>query len=1141
MDADNKYSDFDEQLSIFDTFVDILNESDGSISDAQLFEAASMLQRRAEIERLELKRLKQEAQDAHIARVTSMELPMDWENLFLSDSISAGVHASTPADGLILSLSNLGRVDIEYISAVCSQDYKSVICALRGSIYQNPETWGECFYKGWETSDEYLSGNMLRKLKAAQNATEKYNGYFDDNVAAIKRVLPPKISTDEIYVTLGSPWIPPFVIDDFIAYLLGDIPNMDSPAYRVRHDSVTGAWEIPKKGRYAGTLYEVRSNSIYGTKAVCALQIIEQLLNMKSAAVYDERKNSVTGKRYSVLNNKETILAAEKQEKILDKFRAWVWKDKDRKELLERIYAEKYGSVCRRRFDGSFLTFPGMTEQVELYAYQKNAVARILFSPNTLLAHEVGAGKTYIMAAAGMELRRMGLSKKNMYVVPKNILGQWRDLFAKIYPQSDVLCIETQDFTPDRREHILRRIRDEDHDAVLISYGSFEMIPLSRAYLEREIHELHDRIGGIFNTSTRITGRLRRKSAALEAALRKLELAAMDAADAVYFDQLGINTLFVDEAHNFKNISHNTNLSNLPGISVSGSHKCDDMLRKVRCVQRANKGGRIVLATGTPVSNSITDIFVMQQYLQSGELQLIDLESFDSWVSMFARKTEEFEVDVDTGKYRMRTRFSSFNNLPELTALLSSVADFHKSDIPEGLPRFDGYDDCLVEKSDELARYLHNISERADSIRAGFPLSDNDNMLRITSDGRKAALDVRLVDLTLPFSRQSKVEFCAQKAAEIYFDTADVRGTQLIFCDISTPKASFNIYSEMRRLLCEKGVANEHIAFVHDHDTPKRREMLFSQVRFGEVRILLGSTFKLGTGVNVQDRLVALHHLDVPWRPSDMVQREGRILRNGNMSERVQIFRYITEGSFDAYSWQLLESKQRFIDQLLSGTLAERSGADVDDTTLNYAEVKALAIGNPLLKKRVETANELRRLLALQQRLTEEREAMERELALLPGKIETQRAAVGRCREDIAHHAACRQSYSADERKIIHTQLARALRNNVLRQSETRLMTYQGLDIILPANMLEDKPFIWLEHSGRYYVEMGRSDKGVLVRIDNFLSVFDKKLEHLETGLNVLHGRQRDIIDSLAQGTDYSKKIEKCKKQLAKLDNILGV
>lgn len=1071
---------------------------------------------------------------SHVEQVTSMDLPMDWENLFEGDSRTEGVYAETISDGLILSLSNLGRVDIEYISAITGQDLKTVICALKGSIYQNPETWDECFYKGWETAEEYLSGNMISKWKIAKDANKYYNGYFADNLKAIEAVLPPTLSTDEIYITLGSPWVPADVIDDFICHIL----KLKGTNYATTvHDAYTGSWEIANKSFYK---HRVAARSTYGTERISALYILERTLNMKSVSVTDEVScpTAKSGKK-RVINKAETIAALEKQQKMIKEFQKWVWQDPERSARLEIIFENNFSCVRKRHFDGSFLQFPTMSPAVDLFPYQKNAVARILFSPNTLLAHDVGSGKTYIMIAAGMELRRMGLSKKNLYVVPNNLVGQWRDIFLQLYPQAKLLCVEPKSFTPAKRESVLLTIRDNDYDGIIMAYSCFEQIEISQEYHIRQLEESRREIRQLLQARSRTTARLKKRKEAVEKALR--EMIGNVLSGGIYFDSLGITRLFVDEAHNYKNVPLDTKANNVLGISATGSKKCKDMMDKVHMVQKANGGGGVVLATGTPITNSITDAFVMQQYLQSGELAMLDLQNFDSWIGMFAERVTEFEVDVDTSSYRLATRFAKFHNLPELTALFASIADFHQVDTTDGVPQTEGYSDALIGKTQEFADYLKTISERADDVRSGRVDRTEDNMLKITTDGRKAALDLRLVRPETAFTFQSKVARCAENVADIYYKTRDNRSTQLIFCDTSTPKKGFNIYDELSRLLTSAGVPGEQIAYIHDADTEKRRQSLFAKVRSGQVRILLGSTFKLGLGVNVQDKLIAIHHLDVPWRPADMTQREGRILRQGNENKTVKIFRYITEGSFDAYSWQLLETKQRFIVGLLSGSMEERSGSDIEDTVLNYAEVKALAVGNLLVKKRVETANELSRLLSLQKKAIESRVALHKELMELPGKISHQKLLIQRCKADADYCYANFVALDPEARRQLRATLYEAVTNNVLSSKENKLLQYQGFDVILPSGMSREKPFLWLQREGRYYVELGDAEKGYLIRLDNVLEGLPQHLEKLENNLEDLEQRHIAIGIELEKKEDYTEQIELCKQALEKLDKKLGV
>ena len=1087
-----------------------------------------------------------------------IDLPLSWEDQF-ADRASEGEHVDNIPDALVKCLVTLGRVDIEYIGKITGEDYSSVISALRGSIFQNPDTWETCYYKGWETSEEYLSGNLSSKLKAAVKANKIYRGRFNDNIIAIRKVLPPSVAYQDIYITLGSPWLPADVIDDFILEVFGDpIPHYFSNRHRkaimenwkTRHDELTGVWEIPAKGRYT---HSVSVANTYGTRRLEALYILEDTLNMKTIKVTDEVScvtNESGVKR--VVNRKETVAAIERQKTLTKAFQDWIWADEKRKARLERIFEERFSSVRRRVYDGSFLTFPTMSSDIELYPYQKNAVARMIFSPNTLLAHDVGAGKTFEMIAAGQELRRMGLSKKNMYVVPNNITGQWESIFRKMYPEARVLVVDAKSFEPKKREALLEDIRDNDYDGIIIAYSCFDMIPLSKAYhiecLKEKIDDIAERISADPNAATVLKTRKKK----LEKELIKLRDEKDGSRCGIFFEDLGITRLFVDEAHNYKNVPVETRTGHVLGINKAGSKKCKEMMEKVRFIQRKNDGRGVVFATGTPITNSITDAFVMQLYLQSGELALLDLQNFDSWIGMFAESVTEFEIDVDTSSYRLATRFAKFHNLPELTTLLSSIADFHTVDPSSGIPLHDGYEDTLLDKTEEFEAYLKLISERADNVRQGKVKRTEDNMLKITTDGRKAALDMRLVDPKSMFCTSNKVARCAANVLRIYRKTSESKSTQLVFCDSSTPKEGFNIYDELRTWLVLYGIPADEIAFIHDADCERKRAALFTKVRKGSVRVLIGSTSKLGLGVNIQDKLIALHHLDVPWRPADMTQREGRILRQGNTNSKVQIFRYITEGSFDAYSWQLLETKQRFISGLLSGSITDRSNSDIEDTVLNYAEVKALAVGNSLVKERVEAANELTRYTALQNKLTESRIAMERELMELPSKIDYQQKLVFDCEEDAAYSkwwtkmhpvpfTASEKKAEAEGRRIIRDKIDSALRDNTLYEAERKILIYRGFDVVLPSNMTLDKPYILLVREGRYSVELGEKEVGNLIRIDNFIDKLDEYLGQLRSAHSALVKRMSDIEVELSKNENYKDQIDYFRSRVEQIDKELGV
>lgn len=1126
----------------------------------------------------------------HVKSVTAMDLPMDWVNQYDSDE-RANNHVESIADGLVMSLDYLGMVDIEFISSVTGADYKSVIESLRGAIYQNPLFWNECFYKGWETADEYLSGNLMHKYKIAVEANEEYNGYFESNVKALEALIEPNIDADDIYVTLGSPWIPTDIIDDFILHLIGEEP--ENGMYRddlrqyfsadnaVRHDDYTGIWEIPnkarfRKGKHHGR-YEELNYSIFGTSRMDMLYLLENILNMKTLAITDAKDKD--GK-VRIINNGETVKLLEKQEKMIKEFQDWVWKDENRKTRLQNAYCRKYGNIRKRNYDGSFLQFPGMSDEVSLYPYQKDSVARILMSPNTLLAHDVGSGKTYVMIAAGMELRRLGKSKKNMYVVPNNIISQWKEIFLKMYPQANLLVVDNKNFNVHKRNDTLSRIKNEDFDAIIMAYSSFDMLSLSKKYYI----DLHKRQLNMIEKATKIfysKAKLDRKRKSIEETLDKLQKETVANICEIPFDDLGVNTLFVDEAHNYKNVGIETNITRVLGGGGQFSNKAKGMMDKVHCVQRQNNGGRVILATGTPITNSITDIYTMQRYLQEGELEFLGLKNFDAWAGMFAEKKTDFEIDVDTNSYHLATRFSRFCNIPELTSVLSSIADFHHIDQQSGIPEFEGYDDSLRDGSQDFKEYLMDISNRADDVRQKRVNRFEDNLLKITSDGRKAALDMRLIDEVYGLDPDSKVFRCAENIMEVYENTRDIKGIQLVFCDSSTPKPGFNLYDELKKLLIAMGIPENQIAFIHDAGSETAKETLFNDLRNGDVSVIIGSTFKMGLGVNIQDRLCALHHLDVPWRPADMVQREGRILRQGNMNKSVRIFRYITKASFDAYSWQLLENKQRFISQILSGHTTLREGSDVDEAILNYAEVKALAVGNPLLKRRVEVANELDKYRILQRDYMEDRKRKGQELRDIPKKIADQTSRIENCQKDIKEVSEDQTDYESmpyTQQKEIREKIYEAVSKKVIMPFETEVLEYRGFKVVVPAYMVpkipetrnsdgesvkerKSIPYVYLKKNGTYYMEI-ESESGITKRLNNFcaqhvIKHVDKETkkvteENVPSGLEVLLGKYQDVLESLKireeilteelQKTGgFSAQIEELKNELDEIDEELGV
>jgi len=1089
----------------------------------------------------EEKQAEDEKWNAHVNEVTSMELDLSWENMFDSDDSTIGVEADSISDGLIKSLNNLGCVDIEYISTITGgTPYKDIIEKLKGSIYQNPETWGECFFHGWETKEEYVSGNVRKKLIAARESNEDYNGYFEENVKVLEQVLPTAIDIKDIYVTLGSPWIPTWVIEDFVKMIVAECGFKDEIYGKhiyVHHNAVTGSWELSMgTGLY---IYHKAVNIKYGTNYDRRgfVDILQLTLNMQSVAVYDEKKND-KDKTIRVLNKEKTVDVKEKQKLIVERFKSWIWEDEERTRKLYEIYEEKFLCVRTRHFSGAFLEFPNLNENFELYSYQKDAVARILFSPNVLLAHDVGAGKTIVMIAAGMELKRMKKSSKNLYVVPNNIVGQWKDIFLEMYPDANILVVDNRNFKKDVREDTLRKIRDEEYDGIIMTYTVFTAIPIKKEsrieMLKEEMQQLSDSLrnrNAYTLAATKAYSTKRKKLTEMEGEAEKKE--------GIYFEELGITRLFVDEAHNFKNVPIKTNSSNILGISSSGSKKCADMMNKVRIVQKKNDGKGVVMATGTPITNSITDAYIMQRYLQSGTLELLEIQSFDSWVGMFAESEENFEVDVDTSNYRVTTRFSRFHNIPELTMLLGQFADFHHMDASAGIPDHDGYIDVVVNKTNEFADFLNDISQRVDLIRTSGVERSVDNMLKVTTDGRKAALDLRLVNDFSSFTKDSKAWMCAENVARIYRETEPQRLTQLIFCDTSTPKGTFNLYDELKHLLVDLGVDENEIAYIHDATVESKRERLFRQVRAGEIRILIGSTFKLGLGVNVQTKLIALHHLDVPWRPSDMVQREGRILRQGNENPKVELYRYITEGSFDAYSWQILETKQRFISELLSGMAEDREADDVDNSVLNYAEVKALAIGNELIKERVVLSNELSKFRILQDVYVNNRVRYEKEINELPGRIRELRDSMTNYKLDADFYEENKKEYSQEERRALRLKIIDFIHREEPSKEEKLITYYQGFSVMAPERVSVHNPLVKVTRFGRYTVRIPATDSKVVSKIDKLLNGLMSDYKKMCTDLEEFQNNLEHMKEYLETEQGYAEEIEARKYQIEQIDREL--
>ena len=1131
--------------------------------------------REAAARRAEARREKRRLE--HVESVTRMDLPVDFVNSFEGDE-RVEIKCESIGDGLIMSLEMLGMVDIEFISQVSGNTMEAVISELRGSIFQNPLHWNEVFYKGWETANEYLSGNLNHKLKVAKEENQKYNGYFQANVDALESIVQPDIPVEDIYIMLGSPWVPTDVIDDFIAYMAfgGNINTREAkeyyahcsdPKYAVRHNEFTGTWEVPEKARLQKSSYrdmfkEVNTR-IYGTDYMNMLHILENTLTMKTLTATKPKDPHDIECKDRILDQDETLKLLEKQKYMIGAFQKWVWSDEARKKRLQSLYCRRYGNNRVRVFDGSFLKLPGLNPEIQLYDYQKNAVERIIMSPNTLLAHDVGAGKTYTMIAAGMELRRLGKSKKNLYVIPNNIIAQWERIFRQMYPQAALLVVTNKNFDPKTRSKTLFSIMNEDFDAILMTYSCFDMLSLSDRFYEKLYKERIETLTKAMNSYVS-KGRLEKRIEDMQNSIDKIhkDYKKVKPKD-ISFDDLGINTLFLDEAHNYKNIELDTKISRVRGVASSAAKHGTGMMDKVHCVQRMNDGGRVVFATGTPVTNSLSDIFAMQKYLQEGELEFQGITNFDAWAGMYAEKVSDFEIDIDTNSYNLVTRFGRFCNIPELTATLSSIIDFHRVDKGAGIPEIEGYTDETIPGNEAFRDYLREISGRADDIRQKRVTIKEDNMLKVTSDGRKAALDMRLIDLAFGMDPESKVVRCAEKVVEVYNGTRDKKSTQLVFCDISTPKAGFNLYDELKKLLVAMGMPADEIAFVHDYSTEIERKAMFDSMNRGELAVLVGSTAKMGHGMNVQNKLIAIHHLDVPWRPSDMIQREGRILRQGNENEKVRIFRYITKASFDAYSWQLLEMKQRFISQIMSGQATMRDGTDIDDAVLNYAEVKALAVGNPKIKRRVEVSNELNKFRILHNDYCTEREKKRIEKLSIPAKISDWKTRIKNCKKDIALYESNRGGYDAmtyTQQKEIRDRIFNAVVDNRYSSVKVFVLNYLGFDIFVPPNVLateirpdatgeteetgkrpKEKHYIQVVGKNTYYLEI-ESSAGITVRLNNFLGRLGELRAEYEDRLATLESRLVFLENDLAnEEGGYLKEINLLSSELDSLNKELGV
>lgn len=1074
---------------------------------------------------------------------TVIDLNSDWDLLEGAEEVPENSEeVERVGDALVKSLKRFAKVDIKYIADVSSKTPDEVVKLLKGSIYQNPDTWNGNAYEGWETADEYLSGNLLEKKKRAYIANVRHSHRFDDNIEALNTLIPEsRVHFDEVKLDLGMSFIEPEIIDRFLDYLLGETPVIHGiPVFNERYNSIrdiNGKYEIPRarKNIYKNS---VTNTSTYGSKDKPAIEIIEDLLNNRDSVVYHKR-NPYSSSSKREVNKAATAVANENRKRIVEVFEEWVRKTPEIRATVENAYTNKYGCIRKRVFKGDFIE--KQWGDVTLYNYQRNAIARIILTRSGLIALPVGSGKTFVIGVSAAEIIRMNLAKKIMITVPNGTFTQFEEAMHRVIPDAEIYFFERKDFNPKNKKSTLEFIRDSESGIFVLPFSSFDGIPVSKAYYCEEVKRQLSEVTQAITRNKYNTAALKYKESELKKKLLKLE-GEFDDANTISFDKLGINMLYIDEFHSYKNINIDSSSYAL-GINKKGSPKCNRALDKMRIVQRDNGGRGVVGSTGTPITNSVTDIYYNMKALQNGELALHGLSSFDSFVNEFFQKSIEFEIDVDTTGYRLATRYSRFKNLGNLISMFSSMMEYHNPDMVDGVPECNGYIDIVVPKTDEFEAFLEEISARCERVRNHNVPRKIDNMLKITVDGRMAALDLRLVNPDAKFTKESKVYYCACKVAEIYKKTKAKRSTQLIFCDTSTPKDEFNIYDETKHILVELGVDESEIAYIHDADSDRKKEKLLAKVRNGEIRILIGSTMKLGTGVNVQDKLIAIHHLDIPWRPADMTQREGRILRPGNENKEVFIYRYITEGSFDAYSYQLLETKAKIIAKIMNGDSDVDSESElIDDTVLSYAEIKSLAIGNPDIKARFEAANELARFKALRAKKEEKKISILKELDELPKIISRQYDLIFDCHKDVNYAREHPVDLGKNERRMINRIVFDAVRTKGIVSKEACIVKdCCGFRIIYPKFINSKQPYVWLERNGRYKVEIGDSERGVMMRIENVINSLPDKLENYRKSKDALVQRKEALENELRNINYYSEEIEFYYELVKDYDRRLGV
>ena len=1063
----------------------------------------------------------------------------------------------TPSEALAVSIGEHGKVDLPYMAELLGTpgNYERITTELSGVIFKDPAADADDPEAGWQTADEYLSGNVRDKLRMAQLAAESHPE-FKVNVDALTKAQPKDLEASEIDVRLGATWLAPSIVQQFMMETF-------QPPYRIRYNNAitvryspyTSEWRISNKS--ATGFGDIMATETYGTRRANAYKILEDTLNLRDSRVYDTIEEN--GKEKRVLNQNETTLAQQKQQAIKDAFAGWVWKDPQRRALLVKKYNELFNSTRPREYDGSHIHFVGMNPEINLREHQRNAVAHVLYGYNTLLAHEVGAGKSFEMAASAMELKRLGLCQKSLFVVPNHLTEQWASEFLRLYPNAKLLVTSKKDFEPGNRKKFCARIATGDYDAVIIGHSQFEKIPLSAERQERLIQEQMDEIEEAIEEAKAQVGehftvkQLEKLRKSLKQKLEKLQ-GADRKDDVVTFEQLGVDRLFVDESQNYKNLFLYTKMRNVAGLSTSEAQKSSDMFGKCRYLDEITGGRGVIFATGTPISNSMAEMYTLMRYLQYNTLQQKGLTHFDAWASTFGETTTAIELAPEGTGYRARTRFAKFFNLPELMAMFKEAADIKTSDQLH-LPVPDAKFETVVVKPSEIQQdMVQALSERAAEVHSGSVDPSVDNMLKITSDGRKIGLDQRLMNSALPDDPSSKLNACVNNVLRIWNDTKEQKLTQLIFCDMSTPKGdgSFNVYDDIRSKLLNAGVPEQEIEFIHNADTENKKAELFSKVRSGQVRVLLGSTAKMGAGTNVQTLLVAVHHLDVGWRPSDMTQRNGRIIRQGNQNKQVYVYNYVTESTFDAYLYQTLENKQKFISQIMTSKSPMRSCDDIDEQALSYAEIKALCAGDPRIREKMDLDVQVAKLKVLRGDFQNQKYRLEDKLLkTFPEEIQKQKTRIAALQQDsqiAAAHPQDKESFCGmtikgmvyDDKKAAGERLLLA-RQEMPNADMMLLGTYRGFELNIRFDRFKNEHQAVLRAELSYPVSLGDDARGNITRLDNAIDNFADRIADAENALQNLEQQKQAAEIEVAKPFSQEEELQEKSARLAELNALLNI